>query len=698
MADLETRPREGESGDKQLKLDQWRLDIQRDADAMADQRDKANEDMRFINVTGGMWEGFLEDDFVDRAKLEFDLVSNYIYRYFAEWNTNRMGVVYKPDDSATSDDDAELLNGIYRADFRDGSGKIAVDNAVYEAAVCGYGAYKLSNVFEDEGDPENELQRIKWIPIYNAFNTVYWDVAAQRIDKRDARWVTVLTQFTRESFEEAFPGKDPVSAYQPDTRLEFNYFGTTRPTQIYIATRYEIIKKKSPVWIYDNFITEQMEVYNEEEYELVKDELAQDENRKFRIKRMITRQFVEKTVFSGAEILEPTKRIAGKWLPVVPVYGYRMYVDAVEWYKGLVRNLKDAARLFNMQVSQLAENSASNGQEKPIFDPAQMPDKVKNVWAELNNKPYLLAKSLRDVDGNYIHHGPTGYLKPAQLDGSTAALMELVPAFIKDTTGGAPQDTLDPDASGKAINAIIKRMNMNTQPITDNISMAIESSGWVYQSKAAEVYNRQQMVRTLSEDGTDGQEQLLKVVIDERTGKHVFANNLRGKKFRVYADVGPQYETLKEQTVENLKGMGEMLQSAPGGEQYMPAIVATMLDNMDGVGLGPLKELNRRNMLLQGLVEPENEEEEEMLAKASQPQPDPNQVLIESIAEKERAEARNMDSDSVDNIASAQKKAAETQKIQAETAKVASETRQGEAKTIAELRKQVFEEAQALPF
>lgn len=698
MADQTNRVRTETSENADNRLDDFRIDIGKDADLMADQRDKANEDMRFVNVTGGMWEGWLEDDFSERTKMEFDLVSDYLWRFIGEWNLNRIGVDYRPDDSKTSDDDAELLNGIYRADFRDGSGKISLDNAVYEAATCGYGAFKLASQFEDEGDPENEAQRIEWRPIQNAFNTVYWDQSAKRIDKRDARWCTVLTEFTPDSFREAFPDFEPSSAYQPYTRSAWNFMSGGQVDRVYVATRYEVIRKREPVFVYDNLSSGDVEVYNKEDHELIKDELKADTSRKFKRERKVLRQHVEKSIFSGTDFLEEPKRISGKFIPIVPVYGYRSFVDGAEWYHGLVRKLKDAARLFNMQISQLAENSASAGQDVPIFDPDQMPPNVAALWADRNNLPYLLAKALRDDDGNIIAQGPIGYLKPPALDQSTQALMQIVPGFIKELTGGAPTDIADTNASGKAIRALTKRQNLNTQPVQDNIATAIAWSGTIYQSMAAEIYNRQQMVRTVGQDGTDSMEQLLTTVLDEETNTFVESNSLRGKKFRVYSDIGPQYESLREETVENLKGIGDFLREMPEGQQYMPALLGVILENMEGIGLGPLKAMNRKIMIMQGHVKPKTDEEKKMLAQAQEPQEDPQAGLIQAAtnqanatAEKESAEARNLDSDSVDNIAAAKKKAAET-------AKIISETQQGEIKTFAELRKQTLEEAQGLPF
>ena len=701
MADETNRERDSGTETKDQRLDDFKMAISNDADVMSDQRDKANEDMRFVNVTGGMWEGFLEEVFAERAKMEFDLVSNFLYRFIGEWNLNRQGVKFKPDGDVTTDKDAELLNGIFRADFRDGSGKMALDNAVYEAATCGYGAFKMATHFEDEGDPENERQRIEWRPINNAFNSVIWDQTAKRIDKKDARWVTQLTEFTPDSFREAFPGFEPSSAYEPENRKDWNWLSGGALSSVYVATRYEVIKKRESVFVYDNLVTGEVEYWGKDDHEFIQDELKSDESREFVRERKVIKRTIEKSIFSGTDFLEKPKKIAGQLLPIIPIYGYRAFVDGAEWYSGLVRKLKDAARLFNMHMNQVAENSASNGQPVPIFDPDQMVDGIANTWIDKTNKPFMYAKSLRDSDGNPIHHGPTGYLNPGQLDGNTAASLQAVVDFIRETTGGAPQDTMDPDASGKAIRAITKRMNLNTQPVQDNILTAIQASGDVYQGMAPDVYTREQMVRTVGLDGTEGQEHLLKMVLDEKTGTFKESNNLRGKKFRAYADTGPQYESMREETVEDLKGMSELLASNPAGQQYFPALLAVMLENMEGVGLEPLKDMNRRNMLVMGLKKPETDEDKEFMAQQSEPKPDPQAELMAKMGQQAEAEAvkfqsqaRNLDADSV-------KKVEESKKTAAETAKIQSETKISEVKTLMDFRKEAFErsskQAAALP-
>ena len=673
--------------DDKTRLERFKQDIDDDASVSFEQREEANNDMRFINVQSGMWEDFLTSDFNDeRVKLQLDLVSGPRNRFVGEWNQNRVGVEYKPNDAGTTKDDSDLINGIYRSDFRQFSGKLSTDNAVDECATCGIGAMKLATVFEDDSDPENENMNIEWRPIYNAYSTVYWDQASQRIDKRDAKWCTILSQFTNASFKREYHKAAPVSAFTPE---QFNFSSNNRLVNefIYVATRYEIVHHKEKMFVYNDLEAGKVVAYDEEEHKLIKDELAANELMEFVREREIKRQSVEKTVFSGQEILEETRRIAGKWIPIIPFYAYRSFVDGAEWYHGMIRKLKDGQRLFNTQISQLAENAASAGQEVPIFAPEQMENpSIQEAWADKNNQPYLIAEPLRDDTGNIISAGPLAYSKPAQLDGSTSALVQLIPQMMQEITGGPPEEMFSGDMSGKAINALVKRQNMSTQVINDNIANAIAWSGTVYQAMAAEVYTSDRIIKTISKDGTEGTEQLLGVVADEETGKLIEGNDLRGKKFQSYADVGPQYDTIREQTVEEAKGMLEALSNMPAAQSYLPLLVAVMIDNISGVGLDPLKEFNRKQMLVQGLVKPENPEEEAILQAAQQPQEDPNQKLVEAAAMQQEAEARSLDASSLQKTADAGLK-------EAQTAETLAGISQADFKLFLEQQKLVAEQA-----
>lgn len=647
-----------------MSLDGLKLKIGKAYKNTEYQRDRANEDFRFCNVDGGMWEGWLNDthnDQTKRARMEFDLVSNFVNRYYGEWTQNRANVSFTPNDEATTEDDADRLSGIYRGDFKDNSGQVAQDNAVGEVAECGYGAFKLSTEFEDSGDPENDKQNAIFTPLFNAYSNVIWDMNAKRAEKKDAKWGTILTTYTPEAFEDAFPDAIPASAFTPTTR---QFMDWATPKLITVAEHYEVVKKKTVVHVYQHIEAGKVEAYDQAEVKLIEDELKAGGWEFVRKRRMVI-QTVEKSIFSGEEFLEvdgvkqESVRIAGKFIPIIPMYGYRKYVDGLERFRGLVRKLKDANRLFNSSVSRIAESAAGSGDTKPVFEEDEI-EGLESTWANTTNKAYMVKRKLLDQNGNRVFK-PMEYLQPTQIDPNTVASSEIVNNYVQLTTGNAPQDTIDPDASGKAINALRQRENLNTQTMTDNILVSIKHSGDVWLSIAEEIYQDQRTKRSIGVDDKVTMQKINTRILDEETGVFVAGNTLKGR-FKVDVEVGPQYESQREATVETLERVIEMI--GPENEFFRPALTM-YLKNITGTGLKEFQAFVRRVELQQGLAKPQTEEEQQMVQQMSQ-QTDPNKELAEAATRQQDAEARSLD-------ASAEQKLADTMKKKAETVKILDE-------------------------
>ncbi len=691
---------EPEKESDEERLARFKTDIEKDSSDQEDQRERANAEMRFIYTPGGHWEDWQESQFSNRTKIQLDITSDAKNRFIANYNNNRMGMDFKPDDDATTDKDAEFLAGVARKDFSQHGGKNAQDNAVDEVAVVGYGAIKLATKFEDPEDPENQNQRVVFREVYEAYNTIYWDRAAKAIDKSDARYVTELEEFTEDSYKIAFPDASAVSAFEPRDRRWMNDRSSTTE-RIFVATRYEIVKRKETFHLYNNLETGKVDAYSEEDHEKIKDELAANELMEFEKERKIIRQRVMKTVFSGGEILEETREIPGKHLPIIPFYGFRGYVDGVEFYIGLVRRLMDPQRLFNVFASKLAEKAASHDRDTPILDQRQVenPD-VRATW-ENDNLAYKLLDPLPDVNGNLMPPAPIGYTKPSQLDPSIVAIIGIITEHVQQITGGMPQDSIDPNSSGKALNAMLKRENQNTQDMMDNIANAVKRMGEVYQAIASDIYNTPRSLRTLGKDGIEGKVSLLGQVLDEETGELVTANVLSGKRFMAFADTGPLYDTDREQSVEELKGMLDALSQTEAGAKYTPAIIAMILQNITGPNLEPLKKIVRQDMMIQGLIDPETDEEKQFVQQAQQPKDDPQAQLAKSLGEQAESEGRERDSKVLVNTADASKKAAEEREILAgiemDQAKTEADILSDQQKNLLAIRKQIFEDARQLP-
>ena len=658
---------------KDEDITDWRNRIARAWDAGDEQRDECNEDIRFCHVTGGMWEDWMNEvygDDADRVRIEFDIASDFVNGFVGEWKDNRAGVYFSPDDDETSDDDADRITGIYRADFNDNGGKPAVDLAVEEMAECGIGHFQIKTEFENSDDPEDERQKVCWKPIYNSYSYVVWDENAKDAVKSEAKWCAVLTPYnTKEAYDAAYPkAESELSAYEPHTRswLQWN----TNEVHITVAEVYEIKQKTTLMHVYGNQETGTIKAFPDDEINDIKDELKEDWI-KIRERKM-TVQTVEKTVFNGAEILEKTARIPGKYIPIIPVYGYRKYIDGKERVRGLVRKLKDPNRAFNMTVSRMAESSAASPDEVPIFLREQLDEQLKQNWADKTNKSFQMINALKDANGNPMAVGPVGMVKATPIDPNTLATAEMTTAHVQSVTGGTPQDTIDPQASGKAINALIKRENRKTNVLNDNINGSMAHSAKVYLSIAEEIYTQEMSKRILAEDNTASTIRLNEAVYDDEKKKFVHGQDISGKKYKVSARIGPQFETQREATVETVERAMAMVGE---GSPHFDPLLMMWAKNIHGTGLDDFKEYMRRKAILMGIQPPETDEEKEMVAMLAQQQgqQDPTQILQLAAAQQQMAEAKSMEAGAIDKIASAEKKAAETQKVQAETVKLLEE-------------------------
>lgn len=631
------------------KISDYRLDFERGLNHTSEQRDKCNADIRFDTVDGGHWEGGYEEQFQNRPKIQLPLISQAINRFYGEWLTNKATVKYRPKNTK-AEKEAEILTGLYRADSRRRGGEFALNNAVLEAIRGGVGAFKISTEYEDELDDENDDQVIVFDPIYSAHSCVVFDPSAKRMDKADAKWCFILHELSDEAFRDQFPDVDPSSFAQINDRRSFNWSNGT--TSYYVAERYEIVKKRTEVVTYKHPITEEKRTYESDEIKEVVDELA-DMGFEFVSEKKVTRKFVEKSVISGAnEYLEEPKRIAGKYIPVVSLYAYWQYTDGQEFYWGMIRKFKDVVRLADMQVSALAEVAATSVKQVPIFTPDQMAGHQTN-WsqAHLGKKNYQLINPIKNPDGTMSHVGPVGVVSPPAVDPALGALLDVSSGIIQQETGGNPQNVLDTEASGKAILATQQRVDMQTQSIMKNIEMALKYSGDVYASIAADTYNHTKVMTTLGIDDTENTVTLFESVMDEETGKIVQINDIN-QPFEVIPDVGPAFSSMRQNTMADLAELASTVGQTRAGDDYMPAIIAMTVANMDGVGLEDLKEFNNKKLIAMGMREPETDEEKayaQELAQSQQGQADPMMIAAQAEMKKADADLQGAQNKQVDN-------------------------------------------------
>ena len=620
-------------------------------EAVRDERLQCLEDRRFYSIAGAQWEGKYGEQFENKPKFEVNKVHLAVIRIFNEYRNNRITVNFVPKDGTKNDKLAETCNGLYRADEQDSVAEEAYDNAFEEAVGGGFGAWRLRACYEDEEDGENENQRIRIEPIYDADSCVFFDLNAKRQDKADAKHCFVLNSQTVASYIDEW-GDDPASWPK---EIQSTIFDWNTPDVVYVAEYYKVEGGKDELVTFVDIQGEE-ETYlaselNDDDGELL-DKLLAIGNKEVK-RRKIKTKLIHKYIMSGSKILEDCGIIAGKRIPIVPVYGKRWFVDGIERCMGHVRLAKDAQRLKNMQLSKLGEIAALSSVEKPIVAPEQMTGN-QVMWQDdnLKNYPYLLLNSMTDKDGNAMPAGPLAYTKPPQVPPAMAALLQVTEQDMQEILGNAQQaEKMVSNISGKAIELIQTRLDMQTFIYMSNMAKADKCGGEIWLSMAKPIYGSQpkRKMKTIGEQDEVGSVELKRPVLDEESGEVKFENDLSEANLDVAVTVGPSSISRKEATVRSLTTMMGMTQD-PETAQVLQAMA--ML-NMEGEGIADVRDFFRKRLVKLGALKPNDDEAEAMAAELANAQPDPNAVYLQAAAANEEAKAKKAQADSINALADA---------------------------------------------
>jgi hypothetical protein len=523
--------------------------------SVRDERLQCLQDRRFYSIAGAQWEGPLGDQYENKPRFEVNKIHLSVIRIINEYRNNRIAVDFVSKDGEANDKLTETCNGLYRADERDSGAEEAYDNAFEEAVGGGYGAWRLRTAYEDEENDEDERQRIRIEPIYDADSSVFFDLDAKRQDKADAKYCFVLYSMTYEAYKAEW-NDDPATWPKVIHQYEFDW---DTPDVVFVAEYYRVEEVRETVRIFLTIQGEE-ERYTQADFdadETLEETLAAVGTVEVRQKRT-KRKRVRKYIMSGGGILDDMGYIAGKNIPIVPVYGKRWFVDNVERCMGHVRLAKDPQRLKNMQLSKLGEISALSSIEKPIL----MPEQVSGhqvMWAEdnLRNYPYLLINPITGPNGETTAAGPVAYTKSAQIPPAMAALLQITESDMAEILGSTQQaDKMVSGISGKAVELIQTRLDMQTFIYMSNMAKAVRRCGEIWLSMSKDIYvEEKRKMKTVGAMEEVGSIELMKPQIDEETGELIYENNLGDALFDVAVDVGPSSSSRRDATVRALTGM-----------------------------------------------------------------------------------------------------------------------------------------------
>lgn len=656
-------------------------------DAVRNERLQCLQDRRFYSIAGAQWEGALGSQFENKPRFEMNKVHLAVIRIFNEYRNNRITVDFTAKDGSSNDNLADTCNGLYRADEQDSCAQEAYDNAFEEGVGGGFGAWRMRACYEDDEDEDDDKQRIRMEPIFDADSCVFFDLDAKRQDKSDATHCFVLTSMTPDAYEEEY-GDDPASWPKEIHQREFDW---ATPACVYVAEYYEIEQKSELVHIFRGLALDadgepnEMKVYDSE----LKDDpdklttLQATGFREVRQKR-IKRTKVHKYILSGSKVLEDEGFIAGSCIPIVPFYGKRWFVDNVERCMGHVRLATDAQIMANMLRSWLAEISTMSPVEKPIVTPEQIKGHTQ-MWADdaIKRYPYLVLNKMVDQNGQVIATGPTSYTKAPSIPPAIAALLQITDQDLQDLLGNQQAgEEMQTNMSGKAVELIQTRLDMQVFIYMSNMAKAVQRSGQIWLSMAKDIYvEDMRKMKTLTSDGQVSSVQLMQPAYDADSGEQYSGNDMSQAKFDVYVDVGPSSSSRRAATVRALTGMMTITQDP----DTLSVLNSMAMMNMEGEGLSDLRDYFRKKLVQLGAVKPTPEEQQEMQQAAQNQQPDPNAQYLQAAAEASVAKAGESKANTMLTMEKVKQTAAQTAQTVAETRSEHQDLHINAAKAIKEI-------------
>jgi hypothetical protein len=634
---------------------------------LTEERQKAMQDRRFCWVEGAQWEDFYTEQWTNKPRLEINTLQQAVTRIVNEYVDNKITAIFSPSDGSNSDEECDNLNSLYRAQSKV-NGDEHRKNALIDAVTGGYGAWRLRAVYEDEYDEENDDQVVIFEPIVDADTSVFFDLNAKRQNKSDATEGWIITSMDAKEFEIEHK-QTPASWPKRESQ---NYFDWYREQVVYIAEYYKVEETNLTIRFYTGLTGDEKKVSNDEFKD--KDFISELEAMGYtlsRTKKQKTRK-VHKYIMSGGGILEDCGYIAGKYIPIIPVYGKRVFIDNMERASGIIRICKDSARLKNVQASKLAEIASGSSVDKPIFLPEQVRGHEAR-WAEdaIKDYPYQLANAAYDINGQPFPLGPIGQLSAPQVPPALSALMQSTNDDLQQLLGNQQDgEILQANQSGIAVELVQNQKNMGNAGYMDNLAIAEEWSAKVWLEINKDILTRPgQKLKGENQGGKSEQIEIKKLVLDDN-GKTKYINDFQNLRLMdVTVDIGPTSATKRAATEKGLMALLPSIQD-PATQSILGNMI---LANSEGEGMSEIRPYFRQQLINQGAIEPTKEEKKKMQEEQSaqqSPPPDPqteaNTAFLNASAESEAAKSENLKAQTAKVQKEAEQVEANTQKIKAD--------------------------------
>ena len=509
-----------------------------------------------------------------RPCLTINKLPQHVKQITNEQRMNRPTIKVLPVDDKSDIEMADVFNGVIRHIEYTSDADVAYDTACENQVTYGEGYLRILTEYCDDTsfDQEIKIGRIR-----NSFS-VYMDPMIQDPAGADARWCFITDDMTKDEYERAYPKASPISTLTARGIGDSSINQWISETTVRVAEYFYIECEKATLNLYPG---NQTALTGTPEDSLLRAMFGKPLR-----SRQLDRERVKWCKTNGYEILEEGEW-AGSFIPVVRVVGNEFEVDGQLYVSGLVRNAKDAQRMYNYWCSQEAEMLAL-APKAPFIGYGGQFEGYEQQWKTANtqNWPYLeVNPDVTDGQGAVLP-----LPQRAQPPMASSGLLQAKAGAsedIKSTTGqyNASLGMTSNERSGKAIVARQRESDVGTYHYGDNLVRAVRNIGRQLVDLIPKIYDTARVARILGEDGEpstvkmnpDQEEPVKKimgpggVVVDK-------IYNPRVGKYDVRVITGPGYATKRQEALES---MAQLLQGNP---QLWQVAGDLFVKNMDWPG------------------------------------------------------------------------------------------------------------------
>ena len=509
-----------------------------------------------------------------RPCLTINKLPQHVKQVTNDQRQNRPSGKVIPADDKADVEVAEIFDGLVRHIEYISDADVAYDTACENQVTYGEGYIRLLTEYcdDDSFDQDIKIGRIR-----NSFS-VYMDPTIQDPCGADAEWCFITEDLLKDEFERQYPDARPLSSIElqgvgdqslsqwinEDTvRIAEYFYADYEPTTLHMFPGNIVLYDDAP-------------------------EMAQIKAMGYRpIKsRKVNRRKIKWCRINGFEVLEE-RDWAGKWIPVVRVVGNEFEVDGRVFVSGIVRNAKDAQRMYNYWVSQEAEMLAL-APKAPFIGYGGQFEGYESQWktANVNNWPYLeVNPDVTDGQGSVLPL-PQRAAPPLAQTGLIQAKMG-ASDDIKSTTGqyDASLGATNNERSGRAILAREKQGDTGTYHYVDNLARAVRYITRQIVDLVPKIYDTQRIARIVGLDGDvkavkidPNQPEPVRKVEDDMGNVIEKIYNPGVGKYDVCVTTGPSYMTKRQEAMD---AMSQILQGNP---QLWAVAGDLFIKNMDWPG------------------------------------------------------------------------------------------------------------------